>query len=93
MIPWAIIILILDVVLYFLLRSCQCINTAAYIVIFGIAIAVIGILIRIYRKTKRREFEKLTEKVESLRSENKELLERIAAIREREILERTGEDL
>ena len=93
MIQWAILILLLDIVLFFQLRSCACFNTPTAIVTGCIAIGALGILIRTYRKIKAGQREKLSQKLESLEDQNRELLERIASIREKQIMDMTDEDL
>ena len=95
MITWAFCILILDALLFvtiFKLGTADS-KTAAIILSAGIAICAAGILIRTWAKIREGRFEKLSNELSAVRSENKELFERIATIRERQIIERTDEDL
>ena len=93
MIAWAIAILILDAVLFFELTGCDCMNTASIIVAVGIGIVGLAILIRTLVKIKAGRFEEMKSELKDLRGENKELLEKIASIRERQIMDRTDSDL
>jgi len=92
MLPWAFFILVLDIILVFQLFQCSCFTTTNAIVLAGIAIACVGIVIRTVVKTKARTREKMTQELRQLRNENKALLERIADIREKEIIDLTNDD-
>jgi hypothetical protein len=95
MVPWVFLILLLDIVLITQVLYCaDCTNQVPMIILgVGIAISAGAILIRTLRKMKMGRIEQMGRDLESLRSENKELLARIASIREREIMQRTDDNL
>ncbi|MCK5832575.1 hypothetical protein KAH81_02795 [bacterium] len=94
MLSWAFFIIVLDFIMLFQLMQCQCLSTSTIIVLVGLAVAGIAIIIRTLVKMKQGTREKLGQELHKLRNDNKELLERIADIREKEIMKRSdGEDL
>jgi len=95
MVPWLVLVLIFDALLIVgvIFSSCQCNTVQQLILTIGIALASVIGLIRVFLKVKEGHKEKLSTEVNDLRKENKELLERIAAIREKQINERTDQDL
>ena len=95
MISWAFFIIVLDLILVFQLLQCNCLSTAPTIAsVIGIGLGGLAIIIRTLVKIKQGTREKLGQELQKLRDENKELLERIADFREKEIIERAdGENL
>ncbi|MCD6501112.1 hypothetical protein J7L01_00790 [bacterium] len=95
MISWAFFIIVLDLILVFQLLQCDCLLTAPTIaIVIGIGLGGLAIIIRTLVKIKQGTREKLGQELQKLRDENKELLERIADFREKEIIERAdGENL
>jgi hypothetical protein len=93
MVIWAIIILVLDALLYASMvsngRGWDC---SIYFCI-GIAIAALGILVRTLMKIRAGRFEQLNEELKRAKSDNKELIERISNLREQQVIERTDKDL
>ena len=95
MLPWTFIILLLDIVLMTQIAYCvDCENKVPMLILSaGIALSSIAVFIRTYRKMKQGRIEQMGKDLDALRDENKELLARIAAIREREIMQRTDDNL
>lgn len=93
MIIWAIIILILDVILYYNLVSGSCGKSCSIVFCVGIAIASLGIILRTILKIREGRFELLNEELRQTKVDNKELLERISNLREQQIISRTDKDL
>ena len=95
MIPWAFCILILDALLFVSMFKVGPGGSLAIPIVLSISIAIAaaGILIRTYTKIRQGRFEQLSDELSVARDETKELFERIASIRERQVMERTDEDL
>jgi len=93
MIPWALFILVIDILMFASILNCSCEMTWPIILCVATAVGAFGIIIRTISKIKAGRYEKLNQELSNMRSENKELLERIADIREQQIMERTDKDL
>jgi len=93
MIFWAIIIIILDALLYTYLISGNCSQNCWLFFCVGIAVAALGILFRTFVKMRAGRFEQLQEELNDTRQENDELMERISNLREQQIMSRTDKDL
>ncbi len=93
MITWALIIFILDAILYYSLVSGKCGQQCSLFFCIGIAVAALGILIRTFVKIRAGRFEQMDKELRRMKDDNKELLERISNIREQQIIDRTDKDL
>jgi hypothetical protein len=95
MFPWVFIIFLLDIALVFQIAYCaDCESKIPMLIIgAGIALSSIAAFIRMFRKMKQGRLEQMSKDLDALRSENKELLARLADIREREIMQRTDDNL
>jgi len=93
MVPWTILILFSDIALFALLAQSRSLTIALVVLIVAIALGCVGIFFRIRAKVKQGKLERMHIELDELKKENKELLERIAGLREREILSKTNEDL
>jgi len=87
---WAFFIIVLDAILLFLLFQCGCVSTPALIALAGILASSVAIIIRTLAKIKAGTREKMAQELRQLRGENKELLERLAEIRQKQVEDRLG---
>lgn len=81
MLFWVFVILILDLLLIGSLVWCSTVPYYINALAYAILLVAIGVLYRVYVKTKGARFESTKEELQRLRSENREMREQLAQLK------------